>query len=346
MAGRPVRFSIRRMRTAAALLVFASLTLNPALRAQNAFFAAGATAEELFTGQGETEGCTTAPDGSVYFSDITLSRIVRDEQGVMQGGHIWRFDPKTGKTALFRSPSAKSNGLEFDPSGNLVACEGADFGGRRISRTDMQTGLCSILTATFDGRPYNAPNDLAIARDGRVFFTDPKYVGPEPLEQPVMAVYAISPQNKVTRLITDAGKPNGICLSPDEKTLYVGVNDNGSSGVDALLNAKHEPPPLRAGLMAILAYDLKKDGTAAFRRIFVNYGSDPGPDGMVCDAKGNLWATARNPARPGVIIYSPKGNEIDYFKVEPPPTNLCFGKGEDRYLYVTSGSALYRIPLK
>lgn len=335
------------MRTAAAVAaIFTFLAVGPALRAQGAFFAPGAAAEKLFTGQGETEGCTTAPDGCVYFSDITLSRIVKDEQGVMQGGHIWKFDPETGQTTLFRSPSAKSNGLEFDPAGNLVACEGADFGGRRISRTDMKSGLCSILTATFDGRPYNAPNDLAIARDGRIFFTDPKYVGPEPLEQPVMAVYCIGPNNKVVRVITDAGKPNGICLSPDEKTLYVGVNDNGSSGVDALLNAKHEPPPLRKGLMAIVAYDLKEDGAAVFRSIFVNYGADPGPDGIVCDAQGNVWAAARNPERPGVVIYSPEGKELDYLKVDPPPTNLCFGKKGDKHLYITTGSSLWRAALK
>ncbi len=343
LAGRPPSFSIIGMKSG---VLFVLLALCPAVRAADPFFPPAAAVERLFTAQGETEGCTTAPDGAVYFSDITLSRIVRDAQGVMQGGHIWRFDPKTGKTTLFRSPSAKSNGLEFDPTGRLVACEGADFGGRRISRTDMQTGLCSILTATFDGHPYNAPNDLAIARDGSIFFTDPKYVGPEPLEQPVMAVYRIDPQNKVIRLITDAGKPNGICLSPDEKTLYVGVNDNGSSGVDSLLNAKHEPPPLRKGLMAILAYDLKTDCTAAFRNIVVDFGSDPGPDGIVCDAQGNVWAAARNPARPGVVVYSPEGKELAYLKAEPPPTNLCFGKGDDRHLYLTSGSSLCRVPLK
>jgi gluconolactonase len=328
----------------AAFLVF--LALNTVILAADPFFAPEAKVEKLFTGHGETEGCTTAPDGTIYFSDITLSRIVKDEKGVMQGGHIWRFDPKTGRTTLFRSPSAKSNGLEFDPAGNLVACEGADFGGRRVSRTDMRTGLCSILTATFDGRAYNAPNDLAIARDGRIFFTDPKYVGPEPLEQPVMAVYCIGTDNKVTRLITDAGKPNGVCLSPDERTLYVGVNDNGSEGVDALLNDKHEPPPLRKGLMAIVAYDLKSDGTAAFRDLFVSFGSDPGPDGIVCDKAGNVWAAARNPARPGIQVFSPNSDEVAYLKVEPPPTNLCFGKGDDRHLYITAGSSLWRVKLK
>ncbi|MFN0079186.1 MAG: SMP-30/gluconolactonase/LRE family protein [Prosthecobacter sp.] len=328
----------------AALLAF--LALNSVIWAADPFFAAGAKVEKLFTGHGETEGCTTAPDGTIYFSDITLSRIVKDAKGVMQGGHIWRFDPKTGQTTLFRSPSAKSNGLEFDPAGNLVACEGADFGGRRISRTDMQTGLCSILTATFEGRPFNAPNDLAIARDGRIFFTDPKYVGPEPVEQPVMAVYRIDTTNKVTRLITDAGKPNGVCLSPDERTLYVGVNDNGSEGVDALLNDQHEPPPLRKGLMAILAYDLNSDGSAACRSIFVNFGSNPGPDGIVCDAQGNVWAAARNPARSGILVFSPEGKELAYLKVESPPTNLCFGKGDDRHLYITAGSSLWRVGLK
>lgn len=92
-------------------------------------FPPDAKLEKLFTGFGETEGVTSAPDGMIYFSDITLSKVVRDDKGVMQGGHIWKFDPATGKTALFRSPSNKSNGLEFDMHGDLIACEGLTSAG-------------------------------------------------------------------------------------------------------------------------------------------------------------------------------------------------------------------------
>ena len=300
--------------------------------------------EKLFTGFGETEGVTSAPGGMIYFSDITLSRIVRDDKGVMQGGHIWKFDPVTGKTTLFRSPSNKSNGLEFDARGDLIACEGADFGGRRISRTEMKTGLCYILTAQFGGRPYNAPNDLGIDAKGRIYFTDPKYVGPEAAEQPVMGVYRIDPDGRVTRIITDAGKPNGILVAPDQRTLYVVCNDNGAEGVDALLDAAHKPPPLRKGTMALLAYDLAADGSATFRKVLVDYAPEAGPDGLTCDADGNLFVACRSEQHPGVTVYSPDGAQLAYLKVEPPPTNVAFGRGADgKTLYITTGSDLVRI---
>lgn len=322
---------------------FLLLGFTASALAQKAF-PPGARAEIAFTGHGETEGVTAAPDGMIYFSDITLSRMVRDEHGFMQGGHIWRHDPATGKTALFRSPSCKSNGLEFDLQGNLIACEGADFGGRRVSRTDMKTGLCTILTATFEGRPYNAPNDLAIDAKGRIYFTDPKYVGPEPLEQPVMGVYRIDPDGTVTRIITDAGKPNGILVSPDQRTLCVVCNDNGSEGVDALLDAAHKAPPLRRGTMALLAYDLHEDGSATFRKVLVDYAPEAGPDGLTCDGEGLLFVTCRSEKRPGVAVYDPHGKELDFLPLSPPPTNVSFGRGSDAStLYITAGSSLYRV---
>ena len=91
--------------------------------------------EVLFDGAVFSEGPTVAPDGSVYFSDITLT-----SGSDMQAGHIWRYDPKTGETTIFRSPSGMSNGLKFDAWGRLIAAEGADFGGRRLTRTDLSPG--------------------------------------------------------------------------------------------------------------------------------------------------------------------------------------------------------------
>src|SRR5688572_5695623 len=80
-----------------------------------------------------TEGVAVAPDGMVYFSDITFSHVSKKERGVLEAGHIWKFDPETKKATIFRSPSGMSNGLKFDAEGNLLACEGADYGGRRVT---------------------------------------------------------------------------------------------------------------------------------------------------------------------------------------------------------------------
>lgn len=288
-----------------------------------------------------TEGVAVAPDGMVYFSDITFTRASKEKTGLVEAGHIWKYDPKTGKTTIFRSPSGMSNGIKFDKDGNMIVAEGADFGGRRVIKTDMKTGKSYILAGLFEGRPFNAPNDITIDEKGRIYFSDPRYLGHEPLEQPVMAVYRIDPDGSIHRIITDAGKCNGVCVSPDQKTLYVVSNENGAWGFDRL----PKTAPLRKGLMALLAYDLAPDGTAKFRKILVDYAPQDGPDGLVCDKEGNLYVAVRDETRPGIYVYSPAGKELAYIKTEVP-TNVGFGRGADsNVLYITAGQSLYRIRL-
>ncbi len=288
-----------------------------------------------------TEGVTVAPDGMVYFSDISFSGVSKKELGVLEAGHIWKYDPKTGQSTIFRSPSGMSNGLKFDADGNLIAAEGADFGGRRVTRTDSKTGKAIILAGLFEGRPFNSPNDLTIDEKGRIYFSDPRYVGAEAIEQPVMAVYRIDPDGGVHRIITDAGKPNGVAVSPDQKTLYVVSNENGNWGIGRL----PEGTPARKGSMALHAYDLAPDGSAKFRKTLVDYAPQDGPDGMVCDAAGNLFVAVRDTTRPGIRVYSPEGKELAYIKTELP-TNVGFGRGdESNVLYITAGKSLYRIRL-
>ena len=97
----------------------------------------GAVPKKLFESKVLTEGVAVAPDGQVYFSEITFSHRSRDEQGSIEAGFIWHYDPSTGKAEIFRSPSGMSNGIKFDAAGNMIVAEGADFGGRRVTRTDM-----------------------------------------------------------------------------------------------------------------------------------------------------------------------------------------------------------------
>ena len=288
----------------------------------------GAKLEVLFDGAFFSEGPAVAFDGSVYFSDITFSM----ESG-MQAGHIWRYDPKTGQTAIFRSPSGMSNGLKFDAMGRLIAAEGADFGGRRVTRTDLATGKTEIIAGLYEGRPFNAPNDISIDEKGRIYFSDPRYLGHEPLDQPVMAVYRIDPDGTIERIITDAGKPNGVCVSPDQQSLYVVSNDNGNTGIFQLLDM-----PAHKGRMALLAYDLHPDGTATFREVMVDYHPEDGPDGLVVDAEGNLYVAVRDVTRPGIVVYAPSGKELAYIPTPEVPTNVAFGRGEEsKTLYVTYG---------
>jgi gluconolactonase len=311
-------------------------------KATNAIVPPGAKLEKLFDGGLVlTEGVAVAPDGMVYFSDITFTWVSKEKKQPLEAGHIWKFNPKTGKTAIFRSPSGMSNGIKFDAAGNMIVAEGADFGGRRLIKTDMKTGKSYILAGLYEGRPFNAPNDITIDEKGRIYFSDPRYLGHEPVDQPVQAVYRVDPDGSVHRIITDAGKPNGVCISPDQKTLYVVSNDNGTWGIGRI----RKDEPVLKGRMALLAYDLSPEGTAKFRKVMVDYSPQDGPDGLVVDVEGNLYVTERTEKRPGIGVYSPEGKELAHIETELP-TNVCFGRGtEASTLYITAGKSLYRIRL-
>jgi gluconolactonase len=303
--------------------------------------------EKLFESNVLTEGVSVAPDGMVYFSEITFSHVARDMQGAIEGGHIWKFDPVTDKTTIFRSPSGMSNGIKFDALGRMIVAEGADYGGRRVTRTDMTTGKAHIIAAMFEGRPLNSPNDITIDEKGRIYFSDPRYLGYEGIDQPVQSVYRIDTDGSLHRIITDAGKPNGVCVSPDQKSLYVVSNDNGGTSIDRLAGPAAQADkvqiPLKKGAMTLMAYDLAADGSATFRRTLVDYAPDDGPDGLVCDKDGNLYVAVRAISRPGICVYSPEGKEIAYLPTETP-TNVGFGRGKDsNLLYITAGKSLYRI---
>ncbi|MFT5374427.1 MAG: gluconolactonase [Candidatus Latescibacterota bacterium] len=288
----------------------------------------GETIELLWDGGVLTEGPAPAADGTVYFSNITFLFATGN-----QPGHIMRYDPKSGKTSTFRSPSNMTNGMQFDALGRLVSCEGADGGGRRIVRTDMETGLSEVLASHFEGKRFNSPNDLTIDEQGRIYFSDPRYVGGQSIEQMVMGVYRIDLDGSVHLIIADAGKPNGVMVSPDQKTLYVAAHDNGTHNFA-------RPEKFRNGMMAILAYDLHEDGSATFRKVLVDFAPHDGNDGMACDVDGNIYAALREPSRPGFVVFSPAGEELAFIPTPDLPTNAAFGRGaESRTLYLTYGNS-------
>lgn len=307
---------------------------------------------------GLTEGPAVAPDGSIYFSDI-----LRGENK----GRIHRFDPSSGTVELFSGDSRKSNGLIFGPDGFLYAAEGADHGGRRISKWNVETGERSLLVDRFEGKRFNSPNDLCVDDSGRLYFTDPRYTGHEPRELEWRAVYRVTPSGEVMEITREVSKPNGIALSPDGRTLYVAETNNGSDGMPGA-------EPGNRGPMRIYAFPLDRNGLVAGpRRLFHDFGPQFGCDGMTVDENGNLYLTAREPARPGILVLDPEGNEIAFLPTsagveaeetpftpdeveglpETPavpeglPSNVEFGLGEEsNVLYVTVDQALYRIRLK
>ena len=292
-----------------------------------------------------TEGVAASPDGNMYFSDITFTSICKDESGkFLQAGNIWKYDPKTGEATVWRSPSGMSNGLKFDADGNMIAALGADFGGRMLVKTDMATGKSYILSGLYDGKPYNALNDVTIDEQGRIYFSDPRYLGHEPIFQPGYAVYRLDPDGTVERIITDGGKTNGVLVSPDQQTLYVVSNDDG--WFDFMRLKEGEAAPAK-GHHVLQAYDLAADGTASNRRVLVDYHPYSGPDGIVADVEGNLYAAVRSENRPGIAVYNPEGKELAFIPTgEELPTNVGFGRGEESdVLYVTSGKSLYKIQM-
>jgi gluconolactonase len=130
--------------------------------------------------------------------------------------------PLVGRDLLY--PACDHGGDGDGPAG----AKGADFGGRRIIRTNMKTGVAEIIAGLYNGKPFNAPNDISIDVQGRIYFSDPRYLGREPVMLGAMAVYRIDPDGSVHRILADAGKPNGVAVSPDQKSLYVVSNDNGA----------------------------------------------------------------------------------------------------------------------
>lgn len=294
--------------------ILAIIILAPTLRADD-FVPPDAKLEKLW-GDGEfTEGPARGPDGCIYFSDI--------------GNRTMKFDPASMKTTVFRDPSGRSNGLKFDAKGRLIACEGANTGGnRRISITEAD-GKVRTLADKYDGKMFNSPNDLALDAKGQVYFTDPRYVGSEKRELDHESVYRISAEGTVTRFIGDVEKPNGIVLSPDQKSLYLADN-NGSPKGNRLL----------------LAYPLKDDGGIGEKKVLFNFGDDRGIDGMTVTKNGHIVATAGKDKTAGVTIFTPEGKKVGFIATPEDPSNCCFGGKDLSVLYITAGKSLYRIQTK
>jgi gluconolactonase len=292
-----------------AWLLLALLAVDPS-ETTKPITPAGAKLEKVWDEGEFTEGPAYGPGGCVYFSDI--------------GDRIMRYDPATGKTTEYRNPSGRANGLDFDPQGRLVAAEGANSGGnRRVTRTEKD-GKITVLADRWKGKKFNSPNDLTIDLKGRIYFSDPRYVGDEPREIDTESVYRIDPDGKLTQLITDVEKPNGVILSPDMKTLYV---------ADSNPKSKQQ----------LLAFPLTAGGGGGAKRVLYDFGKGRGIDGMVADVKGNLYAAAGDGETGGVYVFSPEGKRLGFIPTPETPSNCVFGDKDRKTLYVTAGKSLYRI---
>jgi gluconolactonase len=219
--------------------------------------------------------------------------------------------------------SISSNGLTLDANGQLIICE---HGNRLISRLERD-GTRTTLVDNYQGRRLNSPNDAVYSKDGWLYFTDPPY-GLEGLEESPLreldfnGIYRLSPEGDLELLFADQTRPNGIALSPDERTLYV-ANSDASDKV-------------------WYAYDLSESGVSNQRVFYdVNDQTAPGAaDGMTVDLDGNIFATGPG----GLWIFAPDGTHLGTVQLDEVVANAAWGD-DGSTLYMTASTGLYRIRL-
>jgi len=293
--------------------------LDPAL---DELIAPDAKIEKLCEGFTWAEG-PVWKEGVLLFSDVPENTIYRWAPG-MQKAEV--FLTPSGLLAPKKGfPTDGSNGLTLDAEGRLIMCQ---HGERRIARIEADRSQAAIVSA-FEGKRFNSPNDLAIRRNGDIYFTDPPYgldrLDDSPLKElKFNGVFRFSADGKLTVLIKDLKFPNGIAFSPNEKTLYIGSTD--------LLDPFIE------------AYDVQADGSVANPRRFFdarklsNVGVDGLCDGMKVDAKGNLFATGPK----GVLVISPEGKHLGTISTGTLIANCGWGD-DGSTLYLTAEHTLCRI---
>ena len=264
---------------------------------------------------GTTEGPVWNGE-AVLYTHIPASRIMR-------------YDPRTRENSEHFYMTHNTNGLCFDAEGNLYGCQS---GRRRIVRFEKNGISITPISSTLDGRQHNNPNDLAVDRQGRIWFTDPFNGSAGEQELDHMSVLRLDPKGddwELTRATYDVSRPNGVLISRDQRTLYVAQSDYDPS----------QPRELRA-------YPINDDGSLGSYTTLHTFGIDHrgvhrGVDGMTLDVDGNIIACAGwEESGPGPMIYviSPTGRVLEThpFRVDRP-TNCCFGDADMRTLYVTTG---------
>jgi gluconolactonase len=249
-----------------------------------------------------TEGPSVAPDGRVFFTDQPNDKI-----------DVW--SEKGNVITTFMQPCQRANGTYFNKKGELVTC--ADLHNRLVA-ISMDKKM-RTLAENFNGQPLNAPNDLWIAPNGGIYFTDPYYArdywekGRKEM-QDKRGVYYLSPEGKVSRVIDDYKQPNGLIGTPDGKTLYVSdINDS-----------------------KIWKYTIRKDGTLSDKTFFAPEGSD----GMTIDNEGNVYLSNKF-----VSVFDKEGKKIAAIEVPEMPSNVCFGGKKRNILFITARTSVYTLEM-
>lgn len=283
-------------------LVLTLLCATPLLAAESQIIAPGATLQKLAGDFSFTEGPACDQEGNVFFTDQPNDRILK-----------WSVD---GKLSTHMLPCGRANGLCFDAKGNLWACADAKNELWCIDPSRKPT----VVLKDYDGKLFNGPNDLWIAPDGGLYFTDPYYKRPYwnrgPKEMGEFVYYLAPDHKKVVRVIDDLKQPNGIIGTPDQKTLYVADIGAGKT----------------------CRYAIQPDASLKEKKLFCEKGSD----GMTIDEKGNVYLTGK-----GVMVFDPSGKQIEQIDVpENWTANVCFGGKDRKTLFITASKGLYALKMQ
>lgn len=287
---------------------------DPGIKALDASFVKytlyAADVECLATGFRWTEGPVWFGDGRyLLFTDIPNNRILR-------------WDEETGAVSVFRKPANHANGLTRDRQGRLIVCE---HEGRRVTRTEYDGGV-TVLADSYDGKKLNSPNDVVVASDDSIWFTDPpfgiagNYEGRrQEMEQPHQGLYRIDGiSGEITLMAEDIKGPNGLAFSPDETILYV-------------VEGRATPNRL------ILAYDVVDGGKRLDNRRTLVDCAGGMADGIKVDRDGNIWCGwGGSEDKNGVAVFNPEGKQIGFIKTPERIANLTFG-GEKRTRLLMAG---------
>jgi gluconolactonase len=244
-----------------------------------------------------TEGPARTADRSVVFSDVRASRR-------------YHWVPDTGEVTLVAEDTGAANGMFFAPDGDLVVCEG----GRGRMTAIAPEGDTEVIAPQYDGVRFNAPNDVWVAPDGGVYFTDPLYGGGD-LSQDGEHVYYIPPGGEPMRIINWMTKPNGLIGTPDGETLY--ITDPGAGQT--------------------WQFTVQEDGSLTDRCVFVDYGGD----GMTIDAEGNVYLATEE-----VMAFTPEGDLIEQIDLPVRPTNMCFAGPDLKTLFITARDSVFTVQMR
>lgn len=247
-----------------------------------------------------SEGPLALPDGSLLFAENQAMRVTRIAAD--------------GGVSTFLTDAAVPNALGLSPTGEIIAATT----GRPALAVIHPPAKARTLVDQAQGKPLNRPNDLVIDRRGGVYFTDPGGRVKPGQTPPQPAVYYVNPKGELRVVASDIALPNGIQLSPDEKTLYI-ANSQGEY---------------------VLAYDVIDDGTIRGRRDFARLASG-GADGLAVDAEGRVYVATST----GVQIFAASGAALGTIALPKAPQNLAFAGENKHLLYVVGRGAVYRIEM-